>query len=129
MDMSRWDADEPGTTSVWWASRGSTVPDSASVQFQRFLTALSAYNHHPNTDTVHGLSIAVSELIEGLPNQATPAPTRERLAQVLRHGKVHDLLHSSTYAPATSSQNLMLALMNLLARVGGQVVPMRYRNI
>ncbi len=128
MDMSRWDADQPGTGTAWWASRVGVVPVAARQSFQHFLTALAAYNAAPGGSALHQLNVAVSELIEALPNRSTPAPVRERLAGILGDGKLRGLFHSSTYAPMSDSQNLILGLTNLLAMVGGSTVAARYRD-
>ncbi len=126
MDMSRWDADQPGTTTMWWAARIGAVPSAAHGAFQRFLTALGAYN--AGGGSLHPLNVAVTELIEAIPNRAAPAPVRERLVQMMGYAGIRSTLGSSTYSPASKSQNLILGLTNLLAALGGQSVPMRYRG-
>jgi hypothetical protein len=128
MDMSKWDADQPGITAAWWDQRRGAVPAAAYLEFQRFLNALGAYNAAPGGGTLE-LSTRVAELIEALPNKSTPAPVRERLARALGDNRIGNLLHPSSYTPASDSQNLILGLTNLLEAVGGTIVPARYRGI
>ena len=66
-------------------------------------------------------------LISALPNRTAPLPLRERIAVGLRPGQLRDKLHSSTHHMKGESENLILGLKNLVANIGGQLVPDRYQ--
>ena len=126
-DMSRWDADAPGLTTIWWASKVNAVPIECRTKFQDFIHALGAYNGNPSPTTRNNLCDHVSELIKALPNRTGSLPARERLAAALRPGYLRDKLHSSTYVTKGDSDNLILGLKNLVANVGGNLVPDQYQ--
>ena len=126
-DMSQWDADAPGATTVWWASKVAAVPISCRTKFQDFIHALAAYNANPTADALNTLGDRVLTLINALPNGTLPLPLRERIAVGLRPGQLRDKLHSSTHHIKGESDNLILGLKNLIANLGGHLVPDAYR--
>jgi hypothetical protein len=55
-------------------------------------------------------------------------PGRERIASVLPDGKLRNMMHSSTSnSSKCESENLLLALKNLMEALGGQLVPKAYQ--
>lgn len=126
-DMSRWDADAPVPTTVWWASKAEAVPMECRPKFQDFLHALGAYNANHSAETLNTLSERVLSLINALPNKTAPLPLRERIAVGLRPGHLRDKLHSSTQHMKGESDNLILGLKNLVANLGGHLVPQAYQ--
>jgi hypothetical protein len=126
-DMSMWDADAPGVTTIWWASKVDAVPTERRTKFQDFIHALGAYNANPSPQTRNNLSDQTLGLIKALPNRPIALPARERVAAVMRPGYLRDKLHSSTHKGKGESDNLILGLKNLVASVGGQLVPDNYQ--
>ena len=126
-DMSKWEADAPGATTVWWAARAEVVPMECRPKFQDFLNALGAYNANATPETRSNLSDHVLQLINALPNKTVALPLRERIAVSLTHGQLRDKLHSSTHHMKCECDNLKLGLKNLVANVGGQLVPQNYQ--
>jgi hypothetical protein len=126
-DMSKWDADAPVPTTVWWASRAEAVPMECRAKFQDFLNALGAYNANASPANRNILCDRVKLLINALPNRTAPLPLRERLAAGLRPGQLRDKLHSSTHHMKGESDNLISGLKNLVANLGGHLVPDSYQ--
>jgi hypothetical protein len=127
-DMSRWNADQPGTTGIWWTQQASVVPRVALAEFNEFVAALNAYNLANTPANLNVLSARVSALIEALPNSLARMKGRERIASVLPDGRLRNMMHSSTANSSKSeSENLVVGLKNLVAALGGQIVPQRYQ--
>jgi hypothetical protein len=129
-DMSKWLADQPGTTGQWWQQQASVVPRGVQVEFNAFVAALNTYNFANTPANQDALSARVSALIEAIPNVNSRMPGRERIASVLPKGKLQTMMHSSTAnASKGESENLLLALKNLMGTLGVHLVPKAYRDI
>ena len=129
-DMSKWLADQPGTTGVWWLQQVGVVPRGAQVEFNAFVAALNAYNFANTPANLDALSARVSALMEAIPNSSARMPGRERIANVLPKGKLQNMMHSSTANSSKGeSENLLLALKNLMGALGGHLVPKAYRDV
>jgi hypothetical protein len=127
-DMSKWLADQPGTTGVWWRQQIAVVPSVAMTKFNAFATALDVYNFANNPGNLNALSASVSALIDAIPTGAARMPGRERVANLLPDGRLRNMMHSSTAnAGKGESENLILALKNLMQALGGQLVPRNYQ--
>jgi len=129
-DMSKWLADQPGTTGQWWQQQASVVPRGAQVEFNAFVQALNVYNFANTPSNLAALSARVSALMEAIPNSSARMPGRERIANVLPKGKLQNMMHSSTANSSKGeSENLLLALKNLMGALGGNLVPKAYRDV
>jgi hypothetical protein len=128
-DMSKWLADQPGTTGQWWQQQASVVSRGAQVEFNAFVQALNTYNFANTPSNLAALSARVSALMEAIPNSSARMPGRERIANVLPKGKLQNMMHSSTANSSKGeSENLLLALKNLMGTLGGDLVPKAYRD-
>lgn len=128
MDMSRWNADVPGTTVVWWQGQQECVPAIARQAFQVLLSALTVHNAGA-AGNLWGVCYAASDLIDMLPSGPVAAPIRERVGQVLPDGRLRNMVRPSAFSSLTESQNLILGLNNLMKLIGGGYVPLNHRNL
>lgn len=127
-DMSRWNADQPGTTAIWWTQQASAIPRVAQVEFNEFVAALSTYNLANTPANLSAVSESVSALIDAIPNSIARIKGRERIAIALPEGKLRNLMHSSTAnSGRCESENLLLGLRNLVTALGGNIVPKAYQ--
>jgi hypothetical protein len=125
-DMSRWNADAPGNTSAWWIQQACVVPDEARAEFNEFVAALNTYTLAATAANLNAVCARVSALIEAIPNSSARMPSRERFASLLPGGRLRDMMHSSTAKGKGESDNLVLGLKNLVATLGGHIVPKAY---
>lgn len=134
MDMSKWDADQPGTTEAWWKGRSAHVPFTATEQFNSFLEALGAYNLSPTAGTLWNLQNAATALVRALKNEKvrTKDFRRNQIAsftiQILGRVELQPLrsVGSSHASTAGANENLIHGIRNLLATFGTTVIPDQY---
>jgi len=127
--MKKWDADQPDTTKQWWEKKANEykcIPASAGREFQGFTHCLNEYNLSPTPPHLNQLEHAVTELLtalqRGAPGSPKPIfkdPIRHRLAAA---APALANLRSMTGPKTSTTENLELALKNLMASFGVQVV-------
>jgi len=122
-DMSNWDADAPGSSYAWCMSGKRHIPCRAGPQSEQFAESLKVYNNYLNEKTQHITRSHATDLLRALEHEVqvekSSARRRLQLAVLMKRNaqKVHKI---------GATENLELALRNLMEEMGGPGVPRAY---